>query len=146
MSYFAAAIGSGIGMMIAMVIFSSAWRFGLLPKDFDLIHEYGKSLIKINNKVLTYSSRMILGTILHPVVFVFIWGKDGLLGIHPFNSSIISAVVLLIIESILFGIVLKKGLLKFPPKELVNNVILLQFIIHVILGLIMGFTYEIIPF
>ena len=145
MSYFAAACGAGIGMMIAMVIFFNAWRLGLLPKDYDLIHEYGKSLIRSDNKKITYATRLILGTILHPVIFVFIWGKEGLLGIHPYNSSILSAVILLVIESILFSIVLKKNLLNFPPKELVNNVILLQFIIHIILGITMGLTYDIIP-
>jgi hypothetical protein len=145
MSYFAAACGSGIGMMIAMVIFSNAWRAGMLPKDFDLIHEYGRSLIRIDNKILTYSTRMILGTILHPVVFVFIWGKDGLLGIDLLNSSIVSAVILLIIESTLFGIVLLTNVLKFPPRDLVKNVILLQFVIHIILGITMGLTYDVIP-
>lgn len=145
MSYFAAACGAGIGMMIAMVIFSNAWRFGLLPREYDFIHEYGKSLIRIDNKKLTYGSRLILGTILHPVIFVFIWGKDGLLGIHPFNSSIFSAVILLIIESILFSIILWRNFLTFPPRDLLKNVILLQFIIHIIVGISMGLSYETIP-
>jgi hypothetical protein len=142
MSYFAAACGSGIGMMIAMLIFANAWRFGLLPKDYDLIHEYGKSMVRIDNKKLTYTSRLIIGTILHPVVFVFIWGKDGLMGIYPFNSSILSAIILLIIESSLFSIVLWKNYINFPPRELVKNVIFLQFIIHIIIGFSMGLSYE----
>ena len=35
MSYIAAACGSGIGMMIAIVVFSNAWRIGIIPKDYD---------------------------------------------------------------------------------------------------------------
>jgi hypothetical protein len=145
MSYFAAACGAGIGMMVAMIIFSNAWRVGLLPKDYDFIHEYGKSLIRKDNRKLTYGSRLILGTILHPVVFVFIWGEEGLLGIHLFNSSIISALILLILESILFSFVLYANVLNFPPRDLLKKVIILLFIIHIIIGITMGFTYETIP-
>jgi hypothetical protein len=145
MSYFAAACGAGLGMMIGIVIFSNAWRTGLLPKDYDFIHEYGKSLIRIDNKKFTYGIRLIIGMILHPVVFVFIWGKDGYLGINLLNSSIVSAIVLLVIESILFSIVLWIGLLKISSKELVGRLIGLQFVFHIILGFLMGLTYDYLP-
>jgi hypothetical protein len=145
MSYFAAACGAGFGMMIGIVIFSNAWRTGLLPKGYDFIHEYGKSIIKTDNKKFTYGIRLIIGMLLHPVIFVFIWGKDGYLGINPLNSSIVSAVLLLAIESGLFGIVLWTGLLKISKKNLVNHVIGLQFVFHIILGVLMGFTYDFLP-
>ena len=145
MSYFAAACGAGLGMMIGMVIFSNAWRTGLLPRDYDFIHEYGKSLIRIDNKKLTYGIRLLIGMILHPVVFVFIWGKDGYLGINLLNSSIVSAIVLLAIESILFSIILWIGLLKISTKEIVDRLIGLQFVFHIILGFLMGFTYDFLP-
>lgn len=132
-------------MMIGMVIFSNAWRTGLLPKDYDFIHEYGKSLIRIDNKKLTYGIRLLIGMLLHPVVFVFIWGKDGYLGINLLNSSIVSAIVLIVIESTLFSIVLWIGLLKISPKELVSRLILLQFAFHITLGFLMGFTYDFLP-
>jgi hypothetical protein len=145
MSYFAAACGAGLGMMIGIGIFSNAWRTGLLPKDYDFIHEYGKSLIRIDNKKLTYGIRLLIGMLLHPVVFVFIWGKDGYFGINLLNSSIVSAIVLLAIESTLFGIVLWTGLIKISPKNLVNRLIGLQFVFHIILGFLMGFTYDYLP-
>jgi hypothetical protein len=145
MSYFAAACGAGLGMMIGIVIFSNAWRTGLLPKDYDFIHEYGKSLIRIDNKKLTYGIRMLIGMLLHPVVFVFIWGKDGILGINPLDSSIVSAIMLLAIEAILFGVVLWTGMLKISKKNLVSRIIVLQFIFHIILGFLMGFTYDFLP-
>ena len=145
MSYFAAAFGAGFGMMIGIVIFSNAWRTGLLPKDYDFIHQYGKSLIRIDNKKLTYGIRLLIGMFLHPVVFVFIWGKDGYLGINLLNSSIVSAIVLLAIESTFFSIVLWTGLMKISPKNLVGRLILLQFAFHIILGFLMGFTYDFFP-
>jgi hypothetical protein len=145
MSYFAAACGAGLGLMIGIVLFSNAWRTGLLPKEYDFIHEYGKSLIRTDNKKLTYGIRLLIGMLLHPVVFVFIWGKDGYLGINPLNSSVISAVVLLAIESTLFGIVLWVGLMKISPKNLVGRLIGLQFVFHVVLGFLMGFTYDYLP-
>ena len=145
MSYFAAACGAGLGMMIGMVIFSNVWRIGILPKDYDFIHEYGKSLIRIDNKKLTYGIRLIIGMLLHPVVFVFIWGKDGYMGINLLNSSIVSGIVLLAIESILFSIVLWTGLLKISPKHLIGSLIVIQFVFHIILGFLMGFTYEVLP-
>jgi hypothetical protein len=145
MSYFAAACGAGLGMMIGIVIFSNAWRTGLLPKGYDFIHEYGKSLIKVDNKKFTYGIRLLIGMLLHPVVFVFIWGKDGYLGINLLDSSIASAVVLLAIESALFSVVLWTGLLKISQKNLVSRVIALQFVFHIILGFLMGFTYDFLP-
>ena len=145
MSYFAAAFGSGLGMIIGMFVFSNAWRIGLLPKGYDFIHEYGKSLIRIDNKKLTYGVRLFIGTLLHPVVFVFLWGKDGYLGINLLNSSIVSAIVLLAIESTFFSIILWTGLLKISSKNLVGRLIGLQFIFHILLGFLMGFTYDYLP-
>ena len=131
-------------MMLALVIFSNAWRIGFIPKGYDFIHEFGKSLVRSDNKRVTYVSRFVMGIIFHPVIFVFVWGRDGLLGIHPFNSAILSAVLLLTIEAILFAILLWTRFLGMPPRELVGNVIILQFTIHIILGVLMGLSYELL--
>ena len=144
MNYPAAAVGAAIGMIIALLVFSNAWRIGFLPKGYDFIHEFGKSLVRSDNKRITYVSRFVIGIIFHPVIFVFVWGRDGLLGIHPYNSAVLSAVLLLIIEAILFAILLWTRLLGIPPRELVGKVIVLQFAIHIILGLLMGLSYEIL--
>jgi len=144
MNYPAAAVGAAIGMILALVIFSNAWRIGFLPKGYDFIHEFGKSLIHSDNKRVTYASRFVMGIIFHPVIFVFVWGRDGLLGIHPLNSDILSAMLLLTIEAILFAILLWTRVLGMPPRELVGKVIILQFAIHIILGVLMGLSYEIL--
>ena len=144
MNYPAAAVGAAIGMILALLVFSNAWRIGFLPKGYDFIHEFGKSLIRSDNKRVTYASRFVMGIIFHPVIFVFVWGREGLLGIHPFNSSILSAVLLLTVEAILFSILLWTRLLGIPPRELVGKVVVLQFSIHIILGLLMGSSYEIL--
>lgn len=142
MNYPAAAIGAGIGMIIALLIFSNSWRLGFLPKEYDFIHKFGKSLLHIDSKRVTYATRFVVGIVLHPIIFVFIWGKDGLLGIHPYNSSILSAVLLLVIEALLFAVVLWTRVLGIPPRRLLGKVIFLQFSIHIILGLLMGISYE----
>jgi hypothetical protein len=144
MNYPAAALGAGIGMMIALVGFSNAWRIGILPKGYDFVHEFGKSLVRIDSKPVTYALRFVVGIILHPVIFVFVWGRDGLLGIDPFNSAVLSAVLLLALESILFAVVLWTRVLGIPPKKLVSKVIVLQVAIHLVLGVLMGLSYEIL--
>lgn len=142
MNYPAAALGAGIGMMIALVVFSNAWRIGFLPEGYDFIHEFGKSLVHIDSKPVTYASRFVMGIIFHPVIFVFVWGRDGLLGIHPSNSAVLSAVLLVVVESIFFAVVLWTRVLGMPPRKLVGKVIILQFAIHIILGVLMGLSYE----
>ena len=142
MNYPAAAVGAAIGMMVALLVFSNAWRIGFLPKEYDFIHEFGKALVRSDN--ITYASRFLIGIIFHPVIFVFVWGRDGLLGIYPYNSAILSAVLLLTIEAILFAFVLWTRALGMPPKELVGKVILLQFVAHIILGMLMGLSYQIL--
>lgn len=144
MNYPAAAVGAGIGMVIALVVFSNAWRIGLLPKGYDFIHEFGKSLIRIDRKPVTYALRFVVGIIFHPVIFVFVWGRDGLLGIHPYNSAVLSAVLLVVVEAILFAVVLWTRVLGMPPRELVGRVIILQFAIHIVLGILMGLSYEVL--
>ena len=144
MNYPAAAEGAGIGMMIGLVIFANAWRIGILPKGYDFVHEFGKSLVRIDKKPVTYAMRFLVGTLFHPVIFVFVWGPDGLLGINPLNSAVLSAVLLLALESILFSVVLWTRVLGMPPKELVGRVIALQFANHIVLGLLMGLSYEIL--
>jgi hypothetical protein len=142
MNYPAAALGAGAGMVIALVVFANAWRVGLLPKEYDFVHEFGKSLVHSDNKRVTYAVRFVIGIIFHPVVFVFVWGRDGLLHIDPFNSAVLSAVLLLVVETIIFAIVLWTRVLGIPPRELAGKVILLQAVIHVVLGFLMGLSYE----
>ena len=144
MNYPAAAVGAAIGMMVALLIFSNAWRIGFLPKGYDFIHEFGKALIRSDNKRVTYASRFVIGIIFHPVLFVFVWGRDGLLGIHPYNSAILSAVLLLTIEAILFAILLWTRVLGMPPRKLLGKVIVLQFAVHIVLGVLMGLSYQIL--
>jgi hypothetical protein len=145
MSYFAASFGASMGMMIALLIFSNAWRLGLLPKDYDFIHEFGNALIKLNNKKVSYSMRMIIGVIAHPVIFVYVWCKDGFLGINPLGSSILSAIILLLIESGLFSIGIIKGIPMRVPKKHIGTIVILQFTIHGILGILMGLSYDFLP-
>lgn len=85
MTYPAAAFGAATGMMVVLVIFASARRFGLLPKEYDFIHEFGKSLVPSEHKPITYTARFALGIVFHPVLFVFVWGREGVLGIYPFQ-------------------------------------------------------------
>jgi hypothetical protein len=142
MSYPAAAIGAAVGMMIALVVFSNAWRVGILPEGYDFVHEFGKSLARTDRKPVTYALRFVVGIIFHPVIFVFVWGRDGLLGIDPCNSAVLSALLLLAIEALLFSVVLAMRVLGMPPKELVGRLIALQVAIHLILGVLMGLSYE----
>lgn len=144
MNYPAAAVGAGIGMMIGLLIFANAWRVGILPRGYDFVHEFGRSLTRSESKPVTYASRFVVGTIFHPVIFVFVWGPDGLLGIDPFGSALLSAVLLLTLESLLFSVVLWAGVLGMPPKELRGRVVVVQFIAHLILGVSMGLSYELL--
>ena len=75
MNYPAAAVGAAIGMMAAILVFSNAWRIRFLPKGYDFIHEFGKSLVRSDNKRVTYTSRFVMGIIFHPIIFVFVWGR-----------------------------------------------------------------------
>jgi hypothetical protein len=142
MNYPAAAAGAGVGMMIALVVFSNAWRVGILPREYDFIHEFGRSLVRIDKKPVTYALRFVVGIIFHPVIFVFIWGRDGLLGINPCDSAVLSALLLLAIEAVLFAFLLWTRLLGMPPRRLAGRVIVLQVAIHLILGALMGLSYE----
>jgi hypothetical protein len=144
MNYPAAAIGAGIGMMIALLVFSNAWRVGILPKEYDFVHEFGRSLARVDRKPVTYALRFVVGLLFHPVIFVFVWGRDGWLGIDPYNSAVLSAVLLLALEAVLFAIVLWTRVLGMPPKKLVGRVIVLQAAIHIVLGVLMGLSYEIL--
>ncbi|MBN1679477.1 MAG: hypothetical protein JW966_04245 [Anaerolineae bacterium] len=144
MTYPAAAFGAAIGMLFALVVFSNAWRFGFLPKEYDFIHEFGKSLVRSDRKPITYTVRFVVGIIFHPVIFVFVWGREGILGIYPFQSDVLSAVLLVLIEASGFAIMLWNGIFVAPPKELVGKVIVLQFAIHLMLGVLMGLSYTIL--
>ena len=117
---------------------------GILPKEYDFVHEFGKSLVPIDKKPVTYALRFVVGIIFHPVIFVFVWGRDGWLGIDPFNSAVLSAVLLLALESILFAVVLWTRILGIPPRELVGRLIVLQVAIHLVLGVLMGLSYELL--
>ena len=143
MTYPAAAVGAAVGMMVGLVIFANAWRWGLLPKDYDFVHEFGKSLVRSDRKRVTYTARFVTGIVFHPVLFVFVWGRDGVLGIYPFQSDVLSALLLVTIEASGFSYLLWKGILVAPPRELVKKVIVLQFAVHLLLGLLMGLSYAI---
>ncbi|MFX0063495.1 MAG: hypothetical protein ACFFC7_15070 [Candidatus Hermodarchaeota archaeon] len=144
MSYFGAAFGTAIGMMIGLVIFSNIWRINYLPKEYDFIHEFGKAIVKTDKKIYTYIIRLIVGIFFHPIVFVFIWGREGLLKINLFNSDIISAVVLLLFESIMFSIAIWLDIVKIRPKTLKTRIIALQIGVHLLTGFLMGYFYTLI--
>jgi hypothetical protein len=144
MMYPAAAFGAALGMMIALVVFANAWRFGFLPREYDFIHEFGKSFVRSERKLITYTVRFVVGIIFHPVLFVFVWGREGVLGIYPFQSDVLSAVLMVVIEASGFAIMLWNGIFVALPKELVGRVIVLQYAIHLVLGVLMGLSYEIL--
>lgn len=145
MSYFGAALGTAIGMMISVVVFSNAWRIrSFLPKEYDFSHEWGKKFVKTDRKTYTYMMRSLIGIILHPIVFVFIWSREGLLNINLFNNDIISAIVLLLLESIMFSIAIWVDIVKIRPENLKVRIIPLQIGIHLIVGFLMGFFYTLI--
>ena len=91
---------------------------------------------------VTHAVRFVIGIIFQAVVFVFVWGRDGLLHIDPLNSAVLSAVLLLVVETIIFAVVLWTRVLGIPPRELAGKVIMLQAVVHVVLGLLMGLSYE----
>ena len=37
-------------MMVGLLLFANAWRAGLLPKGYDFVHEFGKSLARTDRK------------------------------------------------------------------------------------------------
>jgi hypothetical protein len=145
MSYFGAALGTVLGMMISLVVFSNAWRIkSYLPKDYDFTHEWGKKFVKTDNKKFTYVVRSFIGIILHPIIFVFIWSQEGLLKINIFNNDIISAVTLLFLESLLFSFAIWTDIVKIRPENLKTKIIPLQIGIHLLLGFLMGFFYTLL--
>ena len=94
MAYFGAAMGTFIGMMIGLVLFSNSWRWGYLPQNYDFVHEYGKAIAKTDRKAVTYLVRSLVGMLLHPVVFVYIWGETGLF-VLSFGNTMLSGMILL---------------------------------------------------
>lgn len=145
MTYIGAAIGATIGMTIVLLIFRNIWRIGYLPEGYDFIHDIGKAQIPwIDSPKLSYGIRYLLALFLLPVIFVFIWGQSGVLGISVLNNTILTAILLMILESSLFALALKTRVLGVPPVELVNKLIALQFVNHIILGIFMGYFSEVI--
>ena len=129
-----------------MFVYANAWRWGLLPKDFDFIHEFGKGIVGVDDRRVTTVVRMVVGTLAHPVIFVFIWGADGFLGIDPLGSPVLGAMLLLTAESVLFSIGLRTGIPVKVPEGYLGRVIALQLALHVHLGFWMGLLYEHLPF
>ncbi|MFW9906390.1 MAG: hypothetical protein ACFFFH_18865 [Candidatus Thorarchaeota archaeon] len=145
MSYFGAALGTAFGMIISTVVFSNAWRVkSYLPKEYDFTHEWGKKFVKTDKKAYTYMLRSLIGIIFHPIVFVFIWGREGLLKINLFNNDVISAVVLLLFESLMFSIAIWIDVVKIRPENLKTRIIPLQIGIHLIVGFLMGYFYTVL--
>lgn len=143
MGYFGAAIGTVIGMMIGLVLFSNSWRLNYLPKEYDFVHRFGNMFVKTDKKMITYAIRSFVGIFFHPIVFVFIWGETGLLKITFFNNTILSAVILLLFESILFSLGIWFDLIQVSPDNLKTRVISLQIAVHLITGILMGYFFNI---
>jgi hypothetical protein len=145
MSYFGASMGTALGMIISLGIFSNAWRFGdYLPKEYDFTHEWGKTFVKTEKKAYTYLVRSVIGILFHPILFVFIWSQEGVLKINLLNSDILSAMTLLLLESIMFSIAIWIDLVKIRPENLKTRIIPLQIGIHLIVGFLMGLFYMLI--
>jgi len=144
MSYFGAAMGSAIGMMIGLGVYSNAWRYkSYLPKEFDFTHEWGKKFVKNDKKAYTYTVRLLIGIIFHPIIFVFVWSQEGILKVNLFNNDVISAVTLLVIEALFFGIAIWFNVIRIEPESLKSRIIRLQMGVHLVIGLLMGFCYSI---
>jgi len=143
LSYFGAAIGTFIGMMIGLLVFTNSWRFGFLPKDYDFVHSYGNLFVKTDKKMITYIIRSFVGMFFHPVIFVYVWGETGFLKLNFYNNTILSAVILLLVESILFSLGIWFDLLKISPEELKLRVISLQLGVHLITGVFMGYFFTV---
>ena len=144
MTYIGAAIGATIGMTIALLVFRNVWRVGYLPEGYDFIHDIGKAQTfgRFDSPKLSYGTRYLLAIFVLPVIFVFIWGQTGILGISVLNNTILTAIVLMILESSVFALALKTRVMGVPPRELVNKLIALQFVNHIILGIFMGYFSE----
>ena len=141
MGYFGAAIGTVIGMMIGLVLFSNSWRINYLPKEYDFVHRFGNMFVKTEKKMITYVVRSFVGMFFHPIVFVFIWGETGFLKINILNNTILSAVTLLLFESILFGLGIWFDIIQISPENLKKKVIGLQMGVHIITGILMGYFF-----
>ena len=99
--------------------------------------------VKTEKKPITYIARSFIGMFFHPIVFVFIWGETGLLKLSFFNNTILSAVILLLFESILFGLGIWYDIIQISPENLKKKVIGLQMIVHIITGILMGYFFTI---
>ena len=141
MSYFGAAIGTFIGMMIGLLVFTNNWRFGFLPKEYDFVHNYGNLFVKTDKKMITYVIRSFVGMFFHPIVFVYVWGETGILRLNFFNSTVLSAVILLLIESVMFGLGIWFDVIKLSPNNLKIRVISLQIVVHLVTGILMGYFF-----
>ncbi len=145
MSYFGAALGTVVGMMISLVVFSNVWRIrSYLPKDYDFTHEWGKKFVKTDKKPYTYLVRSFLGIFFHPIIFVFIWGQEGILKINVYDNDLLSAVILLLFESLMFSLAIWIDLVKVRPENLKTRIIPLQIGTHLIVGVCMGIGYILI--
>ena len=134
MSYFGAAIGTFLGMMIGLVFFTNSWRLNFLPKEYDFVHQYGNLFVKTDKKMITYVIRSFVGMFFHPIVFVYVWGETGVLRLNFFNSTVLSAVILLFVESVLFGLGIWFDVIKLSPDNLKIRVISLQIVVHLVTG------------
>ncbi|MHA2252843.1 MAG: hypothetical protein ACXAD7_20945 [Candidatus Kariarchaeaceae archaeon] len=145
MSYFGAALGAAIGMMIGLFTYTNIWRIkSYLPKDYDFMHEWGKTFLTTDNKAYTYTVRLFVGIIFHPIVFVFVWGREGLLKINLNNNDVLSAIVLLLIEAVIFSIAIWFDIVKIRPPTLKTRIITLQIGIHLLIGILMGYFYSLL--
>ena len=82
MGYFGAAIGTVIGMMIGLVLFSNSWRLNYLPKEYDFVHRFGNMFVKTDKKMITYIIRSFVGIFFHPIVFCFNMGRNGFIEVN----------------------------------------------------------------
>ena len=65
------------------------------------------------------------------------------LRLNFFNSTLLSAVILLLVESVLFGLGIWFDVIKISPDNLKIRVISLQIVVHLLTGILMGYFFTI---
>ncbi|OLS28016.1 MAG: hypothetical protein HeimC2_09200 [Candidatus Heimdallarchaeota archaeon LC_2] len=130
-------IGGLIGTLVSVLWLAYANKFGFLPKEWRFFEDGVATLQKNSNRLLLYGPRFILGGAILPVVFLYVWGPDGLLGISIANSIVLSSLLLALIEFVLMTLGILLGAFK-QPKNATIPLILVTLIGHLNLGFWIG--------
>ncbi|MHA2032245.1 MAG: hypothetical protein ACW99A_22855 [Candidatus Kariarchaeaceae archaeon] len=130
-------IGGIIGTTISVSLFANAHRLRITPVDWHFFMDGQSHLMRTENKFLIYFPRFLLGGLAFPAVFYYIWGPNGILGIEPHGSIVLSAIALALLEAPLMVIGIGSGIMK-QPRENTLPLMILAVIGHVNLGFWIG--------